>query len=79
MEEDTLIDPGYYLCSLIKNRYYLIGMSQMADSTTLIEKIDKVIDLELDLAIMAAEKAKSELIKRNKNNIKPINPDNTTL
>jgi hypothetical protein len=54
-----------YLESLARTRQYL-------KDTDLLAKLDKVISLEIDLAEMGAEKAKSEINKKGKNNVKPI-------
>lgn len=72
MEEEIvgIVDPGCYLESLVKNRFFLVGM----EAKELIVKLDEVINAELDLALMAAQKAKSELLKKGKDNVKPINP-----
>jgi len=56
-----------YLESLIKSRRFL------ADAPYLIKKLEEVIDLELDLAMMGAQKAKSEVLKTQpKDNLRPI-------
>lgn len=57
---------GCLLEALIKSRHWL-------KDSTLISKLDELIDLELDLAIMGANKAKSELLKANKEStVRPI-------
>ena len=67
MDEDTEVffeGSGCFLESLMKSRKYL------ADSAKLLRKLDEVISLELDLAVMGAEKAKSEILKsQSKDNI----------
>ena len=56
-----------YLEGLIKSRAYLI------DSPDLASKLNEVISEELDLALLGAKKAKSEILKRNKENtVRPI-------
>lgn len=49
-----------YLESIIKSRLHLEQLSGMTD---LKDKLDKLIELELDLAIAGAEKATSEAKK----------------
>lgn len=59
-------DSTCYIESLAKTRQYL------KDSDLLI-KLDLVISAELDLALLATEKAKSEVLKANNtNNLRPI-------
>lgn len=73
MNEETidafLEQTGCFLESLIKSRKHLTGK--------LLSKLDGVIDAELDLALMGAEKAKSEILKANKegNKLVPIKGD----
>lgn len=60
-----------YLESLIKSRRLLM------DAPDLLRKLEEVIDLELDLAIMGSNKAKKECLKSNKlaevkDNLRPI-------
>ena len=71
MNEDIevyLDDSGSYLEALIKSRKHL------KESEALLQKLDQLISLELDLGVMAAEKAKSEILKKqDKDNIvRPI-------
>ena len=71
MNEDIevyLDDSGSYLEALIKSRKHL------KESEALLQKLDQLITLELDLGVMAAEKAKSEILKKqDKDNIvRPI-------
>ena len=55
-----------YLESLIKCR-------QMLKDSPLLARLDEAISLELDLAVLGAEKAKSELLKTTaKDNIRPL-------
>lgn len=55
-----------YLESLARTRQYL-------KDTDFLKKLDEVILLEIDLAKMGAEKAKSEIMKMtNKDNVRPI-------
>lgn len=54
-----------YVESLARTRWYL-------KDTSLIDKLDAVIEAELELALIGAEKAKSEVLKASKDNIKPI-------
>ncbi len=69
MNEDIemfLDESGCYLESLIKSRKHLLP-------THLLNKLDLLIEAELDLAIMGAKKAKSEILKTNpKDNLRPI-------
>lgn len=58
---------GCFLESLIKSRKHLTGK--------LLSKLDGVIDAELDLALMGAEKAKSEILKAKGNKLVPIKGD----
>jgi hypothetical protein len=54
-----------YLESLVKCRALLEGHLK--------EKLDEVISAELDLALMGAEKAKSEILKKDaKSTVRPI-------
>jgi hypothetical protein len=60
-------DSTSFLESLSKCRKLL------ADSASLACKLDAVIHAELDLALMGAEKAKSEILKKDKENtVRPI-------
>lgn len=52
---------------------YIKSRAQLTDVPEMLSKLDTLIMLELELAIMGAEKAKSEILKKNsKNNIKPL-------
>lgn len=53
-----------YLESLVKCRGLLDG--------SLKDKLDEVIHAELDLALLGAEKAKSEILKKSENKVRPI-------
>lgn len=65
-EVELLFENGIgYLESLVKCRPIL-------KDTPMLKQLDEVITLELELALMGAEKARSELLKASKNNIKPI-------
>lgn len=59
-------DSSGYLESLIKSRQYL------KDDVFLLERLNKVIEVELDLAMLGANKAKSEILKKDKPNVRPI-------
>ena len=60
-------DAGGYLAGLIKS------LPLLKDEEELLNKLKVVIGLELDLAIMGAEKAKSELLKANATSkVRPI-------
>ncbi len=60
-------DPSSYIESLVRCRALL------SNSPTLLAKLDEVVSEELDLALMGAKKAKSEILKKSKDNIlKPI-------
>lgn len=66
MNEDIgefISDTAGYLESLISSRKHLEFAPQ------LLEKLDGVIALELDLALLAAEKAKSSILKSIKDNL----------
>jgi len=68
MNEDieVYLEPSY-LESLIRSRKYLNSQGD------LIKKLDLVIHAELDLALLGAEKAKSEVLKLSaKDNLRPI-------
>lgn len=59
-----------YLESLIRSRLPLI---KSGCDVKLVNKLDAVLDLELDLAILGAEKAKAEILKDGaKENIRKI-------
>lgn len=61
MEEEFVFATGQgYLEGLIRSR------SSLNDAPKLLKKLDEVISLEIELALMGAEKAKSEAIKYNK-------------
>ncbi len=67
MEEgiEIFLDKGCYIESLSRARRNLAGQ--------LLSKLDEVIDVELDLALMGAAKAKSEILKKSKDSVvKPI-------
>lgn len=68
MEDDLEMyfdSTGSFLESIIKSRKHLDGK--------LLNKLDELIDAELDLAIMGAAKAKSEILKKDTDNkIRPI-------
>ncbi len=70
MNDDTDVffenSTACYLESLIRCRQHV------KDSVHLSSKLDEVINLELDLAVMGAEKAKSEILKRTKDTVRPI-------
>lgn len=54
-----------YLESLVKCREHI--------NPNRLERLDTLIDLELDLAILGAEKAKSEILKSQaRDNLRPI-------
>jgi len=62
---DKVSSGACYLESLIYARARL-------DNAELKAALDEVILLEIELAKMGAEKAKSEIIKANKDNLRPI-------
>jgi hypothetical protein len=68
-DDDDMIDllvgsnGGCYIESLMRSRRHLI------DSPKLLEALDTVIEAELELALMGADKARSEILKLNKDNI----------
>jgi len=55
-----------FLESLARTRQYLLS------SAKLVAEIDAVISAELELALMGAKKAKSNILKADKDNIRPI-------
>jgi hypothetical protein len=56
-----------YLAELIGSRQHL------SDSSKLLSLLDEVIEAEIELALMGAKKAKSEVIKNSKDNVvRPI-------
>lgn len=59
-------DTGSYVESLIRSR------SHLSNAPSLLHKLDQVISAELDLALLAAEKAKSEILKQSNNTVRPI-------
>lgn len=66
-------DGGCFLESLARTKIYLSKIYRC--DCTIMTKIDSVLELELDLAIMGAEKAKSEIVKasaKDKDNLRPI-------
>lgn len=59
-------DGGCFIESIARSRRHL-------KDTPLLAKLDELISHEIDLAILGAEKAKSEYIKKNnKDNLRPI-------
>lgn len=64
--EVFLDESGCYLESLIKSRKHLLS------SADLLSKLDAVINAELDLALLGSEKAKSEILKANAKDNKPV-------
>ncbi len=69
MNEDIEVfmdESGCFLEALMKSRRHV-------ENTVLSTQLDKLIGLEIELAIMGAEKAKSEILKKNKDNVlRPI-------
>jgi len=68
-DEITVVMEGdsvSYLESLIRSR------KKVEDNPGMYAKLEAVIMVELDLALLGAEKAKSEHIKSSGSNIKPI-------
>ena len=53
---DFIVDNGNYLESLIRSRRHLSDSPMLA-------KLDEVIEIEIDLALMGAEKARSAVLK----------------
>lgn len=66
---DTASAGQSYVESLIACRVNL------DEAPVLLKKLDEVIMAELELALLGTEKAKSEILKKGKNNIKPITGD----
>lgn len=72
MEDDITMftaDSGCYLESLVRCRQSLLAQGR---GQPLLDVLDQVLHAELELALMAADKAKSEITKLSKNNIKTI-------
>lgn len=68
-ETEFFFNSGSYLESLAKCR---VALDDISDEET-IAKLERVIDLELELALRGAEKAIAECNKAdNKSNIRPI-------
>ncbi len=65
-EIEVYTDSSGYLESLVN------AWTRIPEGHYLEKKFEEVILAELSLALLAAEKAKSEIIKRTKNNIKEI-------
>ena len=63
---DSSEDAKSYVESLVNSRQALKNCPIM------LAKLDEVILAELELALMCANQAKSEILKTNKDNIKPI-------
>ena len=61
-------ETGSSLESLVKSRAILLG----SNGNEFISSINEVISIEIELALLYAQKAKSELLKSNKDNIKSI-------
>ncbi len=55
---------GSYLESLIASRRFLSGQ--------LLTSLDEVITVEIELALMGATKAKSEVLKKTTDTVRPI-------
>lgn len=76
MEDDITMftaDSGCYLESLVRCRGFLLSQEGFPSSRqSLLDVLDQVLHAELELALMAADKAKSEITKLSKNNIKTI-------
>ncbi len=66
-------DSGSYLESLVKSRIYLKDLSPSKGSH-LVAKMEELLLLEIDLAILGAEKAKSEILKKqsSEDKVRPI-------
>lgn len=59
-------DSGSYVESLIK------CLLQVDEKSSLYAKLYTVIDAELDLSLLMTQKAKSDLLKSNQSNLRPI-------
>jgi hypothetical protein len=71
MEGGFFTTSSNYLESLIKSRMHL------KDAPTLLKKLDETIDVELDLALIGARKARGEVLKEQaKDNVVPIGRSN---
>lgn len=64
-------DGGCFIESLIRSRLMLSKLPE-SQGLGMIKKIDYVIEEELELALMSVQKAKSEIIKSSKNNLRPV-------
>ena len=53
---DFMVDNSNYLESLIRSRKHV-------ETSPLLAKLDEVIELEIDLALLGAQKALSEILK----------------
>ncbi len=70
MEDEVIFEPaimGSFVPDLIRSRQYLKGSSLLA-------ALDEVIKVELELALMGALKAKSELAKKSAKENSPVRP-----
>jgi hypothetical protein len=70
-DDNTLFlesDSGCFLESMMRSRRHIDSLPDM------LAKLDVLIHLELDLAIAGAEKAKSELVKKNAKDASPVRP-----
>ncbi len=66
--------PNSYIESLIKSRQALISSHKYQEATkNILIKLDEVIQAELEVALLGAEKAKSEVLKAaSKGSISPL-------
>lgn len=69
---DSATTGSSYLESIIKAYERLSHIHNV--ESPLIKKITQLIEEELDLALLGTSKAKSEILKATKDNVKPINP-----
>ena len=60
---DNVSDGSSYVESLVKARIQLEKLPHSESQRKMMGKLEEVILLELDLAVMGAEKAKSEILK----------------
>lgn len=63
-------DSTSYIESLAKTRAHLNNIYKV--DCSIMTKLDALLEAEIELAILGAEKAKSEILKAAKNKVRPI-------